>query len=148
MEVRDQLPALEKISGHIPHLPVLVGECFCQRLLSGSPKPGQSTCGMEAHPPSLIPQRLAEARYRLRAREQAQPLSCLATHRPAGILEPGVKRGQKSRSEEHTSELQSHVNLVCRLLLEKKKEMGTQRRAWTDLDRDHSRCRRAGTHCE
>src|SRR5690242_21327706 len=28
-----------------------------------------------------------------------------------------------ARSEEHTSELQSHVNLVCRLLLEKKKTM-------------------------
>src|SRR5690242_21109518 len=28
-----------------------------------------------------------------------------------------------ARSEEHTSELQSHVNLVCRLLLEKKKRM-------------------------
>src|SRR5438477_6004866 len=28
---------------------------------------------------------------------------------------------RKMRSEEHTSELQSHVNLVCRLLLEKKK---------------------------
>src|SRR5260370_28167020 len=28
---------------------------------------------------------------------------------------------QLSRSEEHTSELQSHLNLVCRLLLEKKK---------------------------
>src|SRR5438477_2595821 len=28
----------------------------------------------------------------------------------------------KMRSEEHTSELQSHVNLVCRLLLEKKKQ--------------------------
>src|SRR4051812_10427128 len=27
------------------------------------------------------------------------------------------------RSEEHTSELQSHVNLVCRLLLEKKKKI-------------------------
>src|SRR5690242_21141475 len=27
------------------------------------------------------------------------------------------------RSEEHTSELQSHVNLVCRLLLEKKKNL-------------------------
>src|SRR5260370_26175250 len=27
------------------------------------------------------------------------------------------------RSEEHTSELQSHLNLVCRLLLEKKKTM-------------------------
>src|SRR5260370_28880972 len=28
---------------------------------------------------------------------------------------------KKERSEEHTSELQSHLNLVCRLLLEKKK---------------------------
>src|SRR5260370_26689796 len=28
----------------------------------------------------------------------------------------------KYRSEEHTSELQSHLNLVCRLLLEKKKK--------------------------
>src|SRR6185369_17906473 len=27
------------------------------------------------------------------------------------------------RSEEHTSELQSHLNLVCRLLLEKKKKI-------------------------
>src|SRR5260370_3310936 len=27
----------------------------------------------------------------------------------------------QARSEEHTSELQSHLNLVCRLLLEKKK---------------------------
>src|SRR5690242_20876356 len=30
------------------------------------------------------------------------------------------------RSEEHTSELQSHVNLVCRLLLEKKKQKNKQ----------------------
>src|SRR5260370_10072906 len=30
-------------------------------------------------------------------------------------------RGESGRSEEHTSELQSHLNLVCRLLLEKKK---------------------------
>src|SRR5260370_23029535 len=29
---------------------------------------------------------------------------------------------RKKRSEEHTSELQSHLNLVCRLLLEKKKK--------------------------
>src|SRR5260370_6001246 len=28
-----------------------------------------------------------------------------------------------TRSEEHTSELQSHLNLVCRLLLEKKKKI-------------------------
>src|SRR5882762_2558035 len=32
-----------------------------------------------------------------------------------------VRAGGK-RSEEHTSELQSHLNLVCRLLLEKKKK--------------------------
>src|SRR6266571_8469779 len=32
-----------------------------------------------------------------------------------------TSRGGPRRSEEHTSELQSHVNLVCRLLLEKKK---------------------------
>src|SRR5260370_11362065 len=37
-------------------------------------------------------------------------------HRLAG----NVRRTQ-TRSEEHTSELQSHLNLVCRLLLEKKK---------------------------
>src|SRR5690242_21061262 len=34
----------------------------------------------------------------------------------------GLLTSQQLRSEEHTSELQSHVNLVCRLLLEKKKE--------------------------
>src|SRR5690242_21352102 len=34
----------------------------------------------------------------------------------------GVVRRTLIRSEEHTSELQSHVNLVCRLLLEKKKK--------------------------
>src|SRR5207237_10558705 len=44
-----------------------------------------------------------------------------------GRTEPGAAgtRGmailKSMRSEEHTSELQSHLNLVCRLLLEKKK---------------------------
>src|SRR5260370_15420656 len=33
-------------------------------------------------------------------------------------------RPRAPRSEEHTSELQSHLNLVCRLLLEKKKAVG------------------------
>src|SRR5260370_6543374 len=33
-----------------------------------------------------------------------------------------VSNSARSRSEEHTSELQSHLNLVCRLLLEKKKQ--------------------------
>src|SRR5260221_10970291 len=34
--------------------------------------------------------------------------------------------GVSRRSEEHTSELQSHSDLVCRLLLEKKKQKTTQ----------------------
>src|SRR5207237_4259232 len=34
----------------------------------------------------------------------------------------GGLRRARSRSEEHTSELQSHLNLVCRLLLETKNE--------------------------
>src|SRR5260370_24761599 len=34
----------------------------------------------------------------------------------------GRRYRTRSRSEEHTSELQSHLNLVCRLLLEKKKK--------------------------
>src|SRR5690606_39807281 len=42
-------------------------------------------------------------------------------HRPDG--RPGAeRRRRRPRSEEHTSELQSRENLVCRLLLEKKKK--------------------------
>src|SRR5690606_41952974 len=36
---------------------------------------------------------------------------------------PRLRRRAAERSEEHTSELQSRENLVCRLLLEKKKRM-------------------------
>src|SRR5256885_10769169 len=37
------------------------------------------------------------------------------------------------RSEEHTSELQSPCNLVCRLLLEKKKKYTKYRRSWQPI---------------
>src|SRR5438093_8092707 len=42
---------------------------------------------------------------------------------PVVLVQPG---GKLVRSEEHTSELQSLTNLVCRLLLEKKKTRTTQ----------------------
>src|SRR5690349_22331170 len=42
--------------------------------------------------------------------------------RPALLL-PGVLDVDEQRSEEHTSELQSRRDLVCRLLLEKKKNI-------------------------
>src|SRR5207237_7187752 len=38
------------------------------------------------------------------------------------LREVAESQGMRTRSEEHTSELQSHLNLVCRLLLEKKKK--------------------------
>src|SRR2546429_3729095 len=44
-----------------------------------------------------------------------------------------VKEGSRSRSEEHTSELQSRLHLVCRLLLEKKKEKKKVESIWTNI---------------
>src|SRR5690242_21953330 len=38
-----------------------------------------------------------------------------------GLVRARLAGAVRGRSEEHTSELQSHVSLVCRLLLEKKK---------------------------
>src|SRR2546421_6387922 len=45
-----------------------------------------------------------------------------------GAARLGELLGGKGRSEEHTSELQSRSDLVCRLLLEKKKNQGMQSR--------------------
>src|SRR2546429_5309102 len=53
-----------------------------------------------------------------------------------------VQHPQVLRSEEHTSELQSRLHLVCRLLLEKKKEHWDVRRACS-VDRS---CH-LGPHC-
>src|SRR5260221_7504316 len=48
--------------------------------------------------------------------------------RPRSSLARATRRGSACacRSEEHTSELQSHSDLVCRLLLEKKKKKKTK----------------------
>src|SRR5260370_21143139 len=53
--------------------------------------------------------------------------SCLPTGYPMPGVEsvPSICTVSSGRSEEHTSELQSHLNLVCRLLLEKKKKRTT-----------------------
>src|SRR5256885_5325137 len=53
-------------------------------------------------------------------------MACLQIFlRGGGRINPpsGSVRGRSARSEEHTSELQSPCNLVCRLLLEKKKKL-------------------------
>src|SRR2546422_11590699 len=57
-------------------------------------------------------------RSRRKARPGQEPLGL----REVLVVEPSALRGELGRSEEHTSELQSRLHLVCRLLLEKKKK--------------------------
>src|SRR2546422_8252500 len=52
-----------------------------------------------------------------------RPASPRHVDKPSGSARPARSR---SRSEEHTSELQSRLHLVCRLLLEKKKKNETR----------------------
>src|SRR5260221_5945491 len=69
-------------------------------------------------------------------------LACTASSRPKNMKISPATTTQPTwktrcwpywRSEEHTSELQSHSDLVCRLLLEKKKKDNTPER----LPHDH-----------
>src|SRR2546430_7865462 len=62
---------------------------------------------------------------------------------PAANCSAGVCKKLQSRSEEHTSELQSQSNLVCRLLLEKKKQ---QRYSKNQLYRTYVGCARGRFH--
>src|SRR2546422_10599571 len=60
---------------------------------------------------------------RLRAESSSAARSCAADRQGIQHMNPSRTRIQvASRSEEHTSELQSRLHLVCRLLLEKKKK--------------------------
>src|SRR2546421_4747763 len=52
-------------------------------------------------------------------------------------LRPSAKRPQSPRSEEHTSELQSRSDLVCRLLLEKKKKKKNNKRSETSKTKEN-----------
>src|SRR5690606_41698769 len=64
-----------------------------------------------------------DARQR-RADGQREPEPRAHQRADVADAEPGLLVDLPSRSEEHTSELQSRENLVCRLLLEKKKHLG------------------------
>src|SRR4051812_49495746 len=54
--------------------------------------------------------------------------------RAGGAISRAARASKRraGRSEEHTSELQSHVNLVCRLLLEKKKSNNPHELRWVN----------------
>src|SRR6266536_4667631 len=68
------------------------------------------------------------------------PYTTLFRSRPRLLSPPcALRRRLRSgpaRSEEHTSELQSRVELVCRLLLEKKKEWISEGGIWRKTGRD------------
>src|SRR5436190_8579299 len=63
-----------------------------------------------------------------RSSDLAREMPC---HRVAHDAEAQERELLGLRSEEHTSELQSHSDLVCRLLLEKKKQDRTDQDAQT-----------------
>src|SRR2546422_8547765 len=62
-------------------------------------------------------------------------------HPDAGLHRLLVERPEEhadQRSEEHTSELQSRLHLVCRLLLEKKKKSPKNKASWfTQFNNDY-----------
>src|SRR5256885_4270817 len=82
------------------------------------PDPVQTPGGRHAK----APDRLGEDALTFAHGARLEGLVLQAPHAPAlvGIAHPAFE-GRRVRSEEHTSELQSPCNLVCRLLLEKKK---------------------------
>src|SRR2546422_5892584 len=51
------------------------------------------------------------------------------------------------RSEEHTSELQSRLHLVCRLLLEKKKQQAGDKRNRNRTSRQHVSAHKSASKC-
>src|SRR2546422_7145148 len=67
-----------------------------------------------------------ERRGRRRLREDRRPENLSLVQLPRQILRSSVFSKSATRSEEHTSELQSRLHLVCRLLLEKKKTYARQ----------------------
>src|SRR5438034_2614110 len=87
---------------------------------------------------------MADSYPRCPGKEQWDVRQYVRPHTGVGAREYRVVRGssvqdvfRSTRSEEHTSELQSHSDLVCRLLLEKKKKTRTKK-ATTERDDMHS----------
>src|SRR6267378_4351836 len=111
---------------------------FARRRVSASARRRRRDLPWRARGPARARQR-ARARHPARPEVQARsvrqfPSGTAAASRPLAAARPGVDRLRhfpreyrgpiprpRSRSEEHTSELQSRRDLVCRLLLEKKK---------------------------
>src|SRR5260370_10297285 len=86
----------------------------------GSALPGDSTCASNVTRSAFEPRPDNYA-----ANHQVPTAAQIANLHPWNPLIGMDDKSDSLRSEEHTSELQSHLNLVCRLLLEKKKRLRT-----------------------
>src|SRR2546422_5163568 len=77
----------------------------------------------------------SRARSRRCAGAVAAAATTSARMRNVSFMKCGRIRGGERRSEEHTSELQSRLHLVCRLLLEKKKKKKQKNTKYTTTNR-------------
>src|SRR5207249_12090110 len=96
-------------AGHVPHLPSLV----CH-----PPARGESR-----HPDRPGAARPPGCQHHDDLHACAQPGTCRSPESRRPDVPVMTAEGRETRSEEHTSELQSRFDLVCRLLLEKKKNV-------------------------
>src|SRR5690348_17749581 len=72
---------------------------------------------------ATIPEEIKQARWIVKERQEMLAEAKREVDRLLAEAREQAVREASQRSEEHTSELQSPVHLVCRLLLEKKKIM-------------------------
>src|SRR5207249_6526734 len=84
-----------------------------------SPRSPRATCSARVFHPSL--RRCSKQRHERTEDRASFPLSRRERGPGGEDHKAGRGPGGEDRSEEHTSELQSRFDLVCRLLLEKKK---------------------------
>src|SRR2546426_8631470 len=103
---------------------ISIGWMTRQRTRTTSPALTLDGTRMRILPMSLIPSApaAADGDLHLALRRQQCPVALLDDGADVGRLAEADVGADERRSEEHTSELQSPCNLVCRLLLEKKKK--------------------------
>src|SRR5256885_10860902 len=83
--------------------------------------PDLSSADAPAHPPNQRPPRKSTNPKIQKSKNPAQNSTAPSLHHSSSAHRRRRRSARASRSEEHTSELQSPCNLVCRLLLEKQK---------------------------